>query len=158
MLGAGVACVARGHIPQADGTVRTPNGEYFAIGTEDDAVGMPDEGAAYLAGGDIPQPDGFVPTTPRGKGGAIRTERNALAARSVSVEDVADCAGGDVPQPDGAIFTATGECFSIGTEGNAPNTDGVSVEGLTRFTGGAVPTAGRGGRKHRHWRVFFHPD
>ena len=75
MPGEGAACVARGHIPQADGIVRTPTGEGGAIRTEDDAldnVRMPGEGLACGTGGGIPQAD-FFPT-PTGEGGAIRTE------------------------------------------------------------------------------------
>ena len=74
----GVACVASGGIPQADGIVLTPTSKGGAIRTErnaPDIFRMPNEGGEYFTGDSIPQMDGLP--TPTGEGGTIRTENNA---------------------------------------------------------------------------------
>ena len=79
MPGEGVACFARGHIPQTDGIVPTPAGEGGTIRTErntSDLTRMPDEGGECFTGSRIPQAEGLV-VTPTGEGGAIRTKHNA---------------------------------------------------------------------------------
>ena len=79
MPGEGLACVAGGHIPQADGIIPTSTGEDGAIGTEDDAsdtVHMPGEQGHFLIGGGIvePNPDG----TRNGEQGPIGRIRHVV--------------------------------------------------------------------------------
>ena len=85
MPGEGVACLARGNIPQPDGVVPTPTGEGGAIRTErnvQDPARVSGEGMLHRPRGDIPQTDGAIPT-PTGEGAAIRTERNAIDSRGM---------------------------------------------------------------------------